>query len=73
MDSAGETSSDTSVSSSDSESGDITIVEVSMICSKRGYLVNKLIVLIPGEICYTPMLQPANNYGKIVKVLLGLY
>ena len=31
---------------------------------KRGYVINKLIVLIPGKICYRPVLQPASNYEK---------
>ena len=41
--------------------------------SKRWSLVNKLILLIPGEICYRPELQPSRNYEKNVKMQLVYY
>ena len=34
---------------------------------ERGYLIKKLIMLIPGKICYRLVLQHARNYEKKVK------
>ena len=44
-----------------------------MDCLDRGYLVNKLIVLIPSEMCYRPVLHNARNYEKKVKAPLVHY
>ena len=49
-----------------SKSHDVLLLE-------RGYLIKKLIMLIPCKICYRPVLQHARNYEKKVKAPLVHY